>query len=420
MKRAKSGTSGYRHRIAFILPYFGKVPWYFWFFNKSCSYNPDVDFIFLTDVDLPGEPAANIIVVKSSMGEFSSRFTEKLGFEIKVRHPYKLCDLRPAFGLVFSDLIEGYDFWGFVDIDMVFGNIRSLITADMLDRYDIITGKEDYIAGFFTLFRNNDHINRLFLKSKDYRKVFGEPLYYDFDECNWEWLAVMNGGDILALNSLVESITHVVKAAEREGEIRVAWRSMEVFPGEAVWDRGNLFYKDSKTALLCHFIYFKDLDVKFVPGWKVIPERFYMESFYFSRYAPASVAGRLLHLVLLTVRFVMRRLDRLSQWRRWAWSYLFGSRRVDDQVYAVLAGEYRYEQMVVTIFLVERCLHGRLGDDEFRLLHKGAGKFVVAKYKFLGLTNIELDFRLDERIATYTFQMTCAGGMKKYIFFRIS
>ena len=49
-----------------------------------------------------------------------------------------------------------YDFWGYCDIDLIFGNIRKFITDDILDKYDKILSR-----GHFTLFRNKDSINTI-------------------------------------------------------------------------------------------------------------------------------------------------------------------------------------------------------------------------------------------------------------------
>ncbi len=419
----KPGGTSVSHRIAILIPYFGTVPWYFKFFNRSCQYNPDIDFIFLTDVDWLEDLAENIIVFRCSLREISQRFTEKFGFEINIVRPYKLCDLRPAFGLVFSDLIEGYDFWGYGDIDVVLGNIRSLITVDILNRHEIVTIRKTYIAGFFSLFRNNDKINNLFRKSKDYRKVFQEPVDYCFDECNWEWGSVQGGKDILELDSVIDSITHVIRNEERTGNISVYWHDMEVHPGRVVWDRGNLSSKDNETPLLCHFNTLTNLDYVYVPKWKTIPDRFYINSFYLSRYAPRSLAGLFLHCVLTTVRFVKRKLTVLNQYLQWLFDYLFASRRIDHndvQHLTNLPGQYRFQQVVVNLFIRDRCLHGTVDDVPFRLLHKGAGKFVVAKYRFMDLFNVEMDIHFNEFISAHTIQATSSGYLKKYIFFKIS
>jgi hypothetical protein len=39
-------------RIIFLIPYIGKLPWYFPYFLKSCVYNPDIDFKVFSDADI--------------------------------------------------------------------------------------------------------------------------------------------------------------------------------------------------------------------------------------------------------------------------------------------------------------------------------------------------------------------------------
>jgi hypothetical protein len=375
-------------------------------------------------MDVTGELVNNITVVRSTLGEISKRFTDKLGFEINIERPYKLCDLRPAYGLVFSDLIEGYDFWGYCDIDLVFGHIRSLITPDILNRHEVVTIKKDYIAGPFSLFRNNEKINNIFKKSKDYRKVFQEPVHYDFDECNWEWAALQQGKDISQLNSAIVSITHIIKDAERTGDIAAYWHNLEHLPGNIVWDRGDLLYNNTERALLCHFIFFKDLDFKYIPQWKTIPERFYINSFYFSRHAPGSLAGRLLRSLLMTARLVKRVSNLLKQYARWGISYLLASRKIDvkDIRYPdELAGYYRLNNsnLVISVLIINQRLHVNMNDSQFPLLHKGASKFVLAKCRFQLWVNIELDFRFSEYYSANELQVTLAGFWKQ-TFFKIS
>ena len=33
-------------------------------------------------------------------------------------------DLRPAYGVLFEEYLDGYDFWGHCDLDVLFGRIR--------------------------------------------------------------------------------------------------------------------------------------------------------------------------------------------------------------------------------------------------------------------------------------------------------
>jgi hypothetical protein len=72
---------------------------------------------------------------------------EKLGFGVNIKHSYKLCDFKPAYGFIFFELIENYDFWGYCDIDIIFGSIRDFITKEILESHDLISTRPDWIPG---------------------------------------------------------------------------------------------------------------------------------------------------------------------------------------------------------------------------------------------------------------------------------
>lgn len=63
---------------------------------------------------------------------------------VAIPNSYKLCDFKPTYGLIFSEYIAKYDFWGMGDIDVIYGNIRDFITEDVLNNNDIITVKHDF------------------------------------------------------------------------------------------------------------------------------------------------------------------------------------------------------------------------------------------------------------------------------------
>jgi len=165
--------------ILIIIPYFGKLPELFQFWYHSALNNPDVDFILFTDQNV--EPKDNIRVVKTSFEDIKSRFSEALGMDLALTSPYKLCDFRPAYGYIFAEELKGYDFWGFCDVDLVFGRIRNFITGDILDNYDMIS-----CWGHLTLYRNCDFCNTLFMSHHEgylyYKDVFSNPDNMVFDE----------------------------------------------------------------------------------------------------------------------------------------------------------------------------------------------------------------------------------------------
>ena len=139
-------------RIKIIITYMGNYPWYFPYYLHSCRYNPTIDFLILTNNDDPIlELPANVTILPYSIEQLKADASKSLGFEIAVESGYKLCDFRPAYGYIYSEIIKDYDFWGYCDIDVIFGNIRAFMTDELLNEYDIISARHDYLTGCFAL-----------------------------------------------------------------------------------------------------------------------------------------------------------------------------------------------------------------------------------------------------------------------------
>ena len=155
-----------------------------------------------------------------------------------------------------------YDFWGHGDIDVIYGNIRNFISVEMLDEHEMITARHDFLSGTFTLFKNNDKINTLFMQSKDYKKVFSSTLHYCFDECNFLWNQIgelKRKRTIFDLSCEIESMTHVVRKLQSVNKLKVFFDFMivEGTPGHLKWVEGKLIFKNKFEALLYHLIKFK-------------------------------------------------------------------------------------------------------------------------------------------------------------------
>jgi hypothetical protein len=271
--------------IAFIIPYFGKLPWYFPWFLHSCNYNPDIHFFIITNDTGYSEPVpGNVFLIHKTFEETRQLIEEKLQMETTIPHPYKLCDFRPAYGIIFSELVTGYDFWGHADIDVIFGNIRSFITDEILTTYDVVSVRPEYISGFFALYRNTARINSLFELSKDYKEVFKDGNNLDFDECGMLCDSLAEGATLAELPVIVESMTHVVDRLDRAGEIKVYFNfhAIESTPGNLKWDCGQLFYKNEFEVLLYHLVSFKVHPQLEIPVWEKIPSSFYINEYSFS------------------------------------------------------------------------------------------------------------------------------------------
>ena len=167
--------------VVLLIPYFGTLPDYFDLWLRSAESNPEFDFFIYTDAQINVRINSNIKIFQTSFEAFRERFYQKLGRNIKLNTPYKLCDYKPAYGYVLEKDIRGFDFWGFCDIDLILGNLSRFITPDKLDDYDKL-----YRHGHFCLIRNSEKMNTLFLEKYDhvldYRYAFSTNYCCHFDE----------------------------------------------------------------------------------------------------------------------------------------------------------------------------------------------------------------------------------------------
>jgi hypothetical protein len=247
-------------KIALVVCYHGKFPWYFSYFFHTCKYNPSIDFFLVTDQPVDQTSLSeNVKFIPKTFDEICSQINEKLNLETNIKTGYKLCDFKPAYGLIFEDLLKDYDFWGHCDTDVVFGNIREFITNDVLEGHDLISVRPDWIPGCFLLFRNCEKMNTLFKKSKDYIKVYTSEEYHNFDETSFAHNLFKSGMHYSDIHTPVESMLHVIKKLEEEGYINPLFDffMIEGLSGRMLWQEGRLYYKNKFEVLLYHMMYLK-------------------------------------------------------------------------------------------------------------------------------------------------------------------
>lgn len=171
-----------KNKIAIIFPYFGAWPDWFELTLYTMKVNNFIDFHFYTDCSIPQNRANNIFFHKISFKEYCDFVSDKLKINFYPQSAYKLCDLKPFYGFIHKDELVNYHFWGFGDIDLIYGDLRSFITDDMLNKYDLITTHADRIAGHFTIIRNNSKYSYLCLKIKNWKQLLLEKNGKGLDE----------------------------------------------------------------------------------------------------------------------------------------------------------------------------------------------------------------------------------------------
>ncbi len=270
--------------LCLITCYFGEAPRWIRIYLHTARHNPDIHFVLFTDCIPESEAQPNIQIIPATLGDICKRASDRLDLPIQFKEAFKLNDLRPAFGVIFEDYLGDFDAWGYVEVDMIYGQIRSFITPELLQEYDVITTRPEYITGHFTLFRNSPAVNTLFERCPDYPFVFITPKHYSFSECNFAWRHLLDGYPLDTALVEVESITHVVRRAADEGRIQAYFphlvrERMDLHRKHWLlhWKEGRLFDLHGDEEILYFHFHFHKYEPHFtIPQWKDMPDSFYI------------------------------------------------------------------------------------------------------------------------------------------------
>jgi hypothetical protein len=141
-----------KNKVVIIAVYFGPFPSYFNLFKKTAFFNKDYDWMIFTDQVQQIIREQNILYIPYNLKIFNKKISTLLKTDIKITEPIKLCDARPCFAAVFNYFVEGYDWWGWTDLDLLNGNFNNFINDNVLDNHDVITTiNRPGIYGPFTL-----------------------------------------------------------------------------------------------------------------------------------------------------------------------------------------------------------------------------------------------------------------------------
>lgn len=232
--------------IAMVMPHFGKWPSWFPLFLETCRYNSSIDWHFFTDCPFPEDAPSNVYFYASNLNEIARMIESAIGFPVTLPFAFKICDFRPAFGVIFADLLQRYDWWGWGDTDVIYGDLRYFVTRTLLNSFDVISPRS-FLAGEFTLIRNSPRTNLLFQEGHDTVKIFTSPHCYDFEE------------DGFFKDRPIDSFTDIVKRMSGKRalfrDILRTDKKLRQKPFQFHWHKGCL--RDLRTGeqiLLYHFL----------------------------------------------------------------------------------------------------------------------------------------------------------------------
>lgn len=168
--------------IAILIPYFGKFPEWADLYFETLKKNSTIDFIFYTDCDYDSYKANNIRFIRISFNEYIEWVNAKIDADFKPANSYKLCDLRPLFGYLHQQDFVGYDFYGWTDMDVLFGDIRSFYNNEVLENYDVISTHSTRISGHLALFRNTPRNISMYKQIYNWKEKLSFEEFVGIDE----------------------------------------------------------------------------------------------------------------------------------------------------------------------------------------------------------------------------------------------
>ena len=156
-----------------------------------------------------------------------------------------MCDFRPAYGEVFADRYAGYNWWGWADLDLLFGDLDGLLPALLTDDVDCVNFKPKYLSGCLALFRNVPKATNLFRKSARWQDVMADARYHCWDESGYKHYG------------LEESFWTLVKGnlRVRQADALYGYQTKNE-PHPVELRRGKLYdVTTGEERLFCHFMH---------------------------------------------------------------------------------------------------------------------------------------------------------------------
>lgn len=167
------------NKIVIVSPYFGDFPRTIELTFHTMERNENIDWIIFSDNKQYVGKYSNIKFVYMTLEDMRKLINLKFGTNLSTA--YKLCDYRPAYGVIFEKYVKEYDFWGYCDLDVIFGNLDSFFAEEKLKTFDKI-----YDLGHLSLYKNNKDVTNAFMGNSQYivpyKDIFNHKYNCIFDE----------------------------------------------------------------------------------------------------------------------------------------------------------------------------------------------------------------------------------------------
>lgn len=250
-------------RLVFVIPYLGDLPGYAHLFFKSVERNPCIEVLLFVDRTPAITPPSNVHIKHTDKLSLLELIERKTGLQVTEMTGHKLCDFKPLYGLLFSDQLKGYQWWGHCDIDLMFGDLGPWLDQRLGFEYDVVTASPNSTIGHFTIYRNDKLVNSAMsamAQHDNYRPLFMDPETRHLDEGGaYKYILSCTNLKMLTTPPLHEAITHgpVPLGITFRPDGKIA----DLDPpetGVAYWKDGRTWYQSTRRkpveVLYIHFM----------------------------------------------------------------------------------------------------------------------------------------------------------------------
>ena len=240
-------TPARRGQGLLILPYFGSFGPWFPLYLHGLANQRTIDLLLLSDARPPELPP-NARHVEMTLDQVRELATARLGTPVLLHRTRNLCDLKPAYGMVFEAFAREYEYWAFGDEDVLYGDLDRMLgplldgTVDLVVPGTNSARMQGSLQGHLTVVRNHPRTNELAIGDPIYKQVLVSREHWAYDETSWRY------------GSALSSFTKIVKEAEARGDVSIGWGlpSVTHVPRRGRWYvyDGRALYEDNGSELL--------------------------------------------------------------------------------------------------------------------------------------------------------------------------
>lgn len=293
-------------KACLIIPYYGKWPIYIQHYLTGCKLNPWLNILFITDLDPVSNSPTNVSYINRSFKQIEAKAAEVLSLDkLQIVNAYKLCDLRPLYAEIFKEEIVEYEYWGFGDCDLIYGNMLKFISDDFDKSIDVISFNEQRNSGSFLLLKNTKKINELYLNLENYVELLKDDKSKCIDEVCYQW------DETNKLNLSKSCLTYWIAHETENKSITSSYKNRIVEKVENAdlikYDNGQITFNGKEIAYF-HFVFNKDQPIFSFPDWKITPKTFFVNEVGFFKSQKIAGNVRLIQKYLLLSMYYLKKL----------------------------------------------------------------------------------------------------------------